>query len=66
MIKRKLTLKSARMMNGLTAKQVTEQIGINVGTLYEYENFKSYPKVDVAQKLADIYGIKLEDINFFK
>jgi len=62
----KLTLKSARLVSGLTADQVASSLGMNINTVYKYENFKSYPTVDVANKMAELYGVKFEDLIFFQ
>jgi DNA-binding XRE family transcriptional regulator len=62
---RKFTLKTARMVSGLSAQDVSARTGIHMNTIYSYENFKSYPPVDIAKKLADIYGIRFDDIIFF-
>lgn len=62
----KFTLKTARKVAGLSAQQVADALNLHVGTIYEYENFKSYPRVDTAREMANLYGIKFENIIFFQ
>lgn len=63
---RKLTLKAARHVAGLTAPDVANTLGLHINTIYKYENFKSYPPVDIAKRMADLYGVKFDDIIFFQ
>lgn len=60
----RITLAAARVNAGLTQKGVCERLGMAEKTLINWESGKTLPSVDNAQKLCDLYGVKLDDINF--
>lgn len=60
----KLTLIAARVQAGLTQVDVSDKTGINTNTLSNYENGKVSPKVETAIKLAGVYNLNLEDIDW--
>lgn len=57
-----LTLKAARV----NAKKTQEEVGAFVGkskvTIRSYESYKSKPDVETAQKIAEFYGMSVDDI----
>ena len=61
---RKLTLKAARVNAGLTQSEVVLILGINKGTLINYEKYRTIPDISTAQKLASLYGLSVDDIIF--
>ena len=63
---RKFTLKNARLIAGFTAEQVAQKTNIHINTIYSYENFKSFPRVDTARELANLYGVRFDDLIFFQ
>ena len=62
----RMTLAAARVNAGLTQKQVCDAIGISLPTLCMWERGYRSPKVDNAIKLAKLYNVPLENINFAK
>lgn len=64
MKKAKKTLKELRKQNRYTIKEVAEKTGIAFSTYTSYEMGYRMPRVDNAQKLAEFYGCKVDDIDF--
>lgn len=60
----KLTLRAAREKAGLTIGAAAEKIGVNRDTVSRWEHGKTYPNVIQFQAVADVYGVKFEDIEF--
>ena len=60
----KLSLKAARVNANLAAGDAAERLGISRNTLMRYENGKSYPTVNTAQRMVELYGVTLDDIIF--
>lgn len=59
-----LTLKAARVNAGLSVKEAAEAVGVTEDTMYRYESGKSSPKIGTAVKLAGIYGVSIDMIDF--
>ena len=57
--------KAARVHANLTQKEAAEKLGISRTTLQNYETMKSIPSIDVAKKMANLYGFTVDEINFF-
>lgn len=61
-----LLLKAAR----LNAEKTQEETGLYVGktkmTIRSYENYKSKPDVETAMKIAEFYGVSVDDIIWSK
>lgn len=57
-----MTLKAARV----NAKKTQAEVGLFVGkskvTIRSYESYKSKPDVETAQKIAEFYGVSVDDI----
>lgn len=60
----KLTLKAARVNKNLTQIEAAEMLGLSVDTLYNYENGRSFPNVQVIKRMESLYGLSYNDINF--
>ena len=60
-----ITMKAARVNAGLTQPKAAQLIGISKSTLAGYENGKVIPKMDVGKKMAEVYGVSVDDIIFF-
>ena len=54
-------IKEAREMNGLTQKQLAEEIGITSSSIANYENEVSHPKEEILYALLDVLKV---DANF--
>jgi DNA-binding XRE family transcriptional regulator len=59
-----LTLKAARVNAGISVKAAAEAVGVTEDTMYRYESGKSSPKIGTAVKLAGLYGVSIELIDF--
>lgn len=60
----KLTLAAARTNVGLTQAEAAKSIGISKNTLANYERGRSVPKIDVAKRMAAVYGCSVNQIIF--
>lgn len=59
-----ITLKAARVNAGLTQKEAAKRLKISKGTVASYEMYKTKPDVERAKKIADLYGLTVDDIIF--
>ena len=61
-----ISLKAAR----INANKTQEETGLFVGkskvTIRSYENYKSKPDVQTAKKIAEFYGVGVDDIIWSK
>lgn len=62
----KLYLKAARVNAGLTQKQAAEALGISKSTLLNYEMYRTKPDIELSKKIADLYGMAVDNLIFFK
>lgn len=60
----KITLKAARVNAGLTQSDVSKHLNISKNTLVNYEKYRTIPDIDVAKRLASIYGLSINDLIF--
>lgn len=51
-----------RMLHGETQEQVAERAGVSYVSLSRYENGQRMPKMDILMKLADHYGISVDEL----
>lgn len=59
-----MDLKTLRVSNRKTQKQVAEELGKSISTISSWENAKSFPDILEAYELAKYYNVELEDIIF--
>jgi len=59
-----ITLKAARVNANLTQKEAAMRLEISKGTLASYEMYKTVPSIDMAQKIAALYGLDVNGIIF--
>lgn len=57
-------LNAARMHARMTQKEAAKQLGISKGTLASYEAYKTTPDIEMAKKIASLYGLTIDDIIF--
>ena len=57
-----IQLKAARVNANLTQADVAKELNISKNSIINYERYKSKPSVDLAKKLAELYGMKVDDI----
>ena len=55
-------LKYQREVNGYTQKQVADGTGVSQPKISYYESGKHLPLIDDCIKLADFYGISLDEL----
>ena len=60
-----ISMKAARVDAGYTQKEAAKALNISKNTLAGYETGKAVPKIDLAQRMADLYGFSVNDIIFF-
>lgn len=60
-----ITLKAARVNAELTQQEVAKALNINKGTLISYEAGRTQPSIEMAKRIAELYGMTVEDIKFF-
>jgi transcriptional regulator with XRE-family HTH domain len=56
------TLRSLREKKGLTLRQVGDLVGVSYGSIQNYEAGDAVPPLDVAMRLAHLYGVTVEQI----
>ena len=56
------TLKRTRNIYGITANKMSAKLGISASYLSEIENGKKQPSLELLERYADIYGIKLSSL----
>ena len=60
-----ITMKAARVNAGYTQKEAAKALEISKNTLIGYEMGRVVPKSNTAQKMAELYGLSVNDIIFF-
>ena len=55
-------LKRTRIIYGYKAREMSSELGISASYLSEIENNKKQPSLELLQKYADIYGIRLSSL----
>lgn len=58
------TLKGARANADLTQKEVAEKLGVSNKTVSAWENGTALPNIQQVTALCELYGRKLDEINF--
>ena len=59
-----LTLKAARVNAKLTQEEAAKAIGKTKNTIQNYESGRSVPDIEIGKRLANLYGVTVDDINF--
>lgn len=59
-----ITLKAARVNIGLTQEDAAKEAGVKRETLISWEKGKTAPTLPHAKRLAEIYGVKIDDFLF--
>ena len=58
-------LKSFRKQEKITQKELAKILNVSVDYISIIERGKQTPSGKLAQKIADIFGKKIDDLNFF-
>ena len=61
-----ILLKAARINAGKTQEETGLYVGKTKATIRSYESYKSKPDVETAQKIAEFYGMSVNDIVWSK
>lgn len=61
-----MTPKAARVNAGLTQSVAADRLDISKTSLQNYENYRTVPSVTMAKKMARLYGLSVDDIEFTK
>lgn len=61
-----MNLKAARHNAEKTQEEVAVCIGKTILTVRNYETYRSTPDVETAKKIADFYGMNVDDIKWSK
>lgn len=59
-----ITLKAARVNAGLTQQEAAKTLGITRGTLANYEMGRTKPDIEMAKRMAELYGIPVDNLLF--
>mgnify|MGYP001011978899 CR=1 FL=1 len=59
-----ITLKAARVNQGLKQAEAAEQLGITPDTLRKYERSESFPDVPMIKKIESLYNVSYNDLLF--
>lgn len=60
----KLTLKALRTNSNLTQEQAAKKLKISESTLNNYENYKSFPDVQVIERILKLYNVQYDEVIF--
>ena len=56
-------IRTLRFHNGeMTQKELAERIGVTRQTVNAIEGSKYYPSLEVAFRISDVFGVRLEDV----
>lgn len=61
-----ITLKAARVNAGFTQKEAAKRLGITRGTLASYEMYRTKPDIEMAKKIAELYGLTVDCLIFLR
>ena len=57
-----ISIKAARINAEKTQAEVGKYVGKSIVTIRSYETYKSKPDVETAKKIAEFYGLTVDDI----
>jgi transcriptional regulator with XRE-family HTH domain len=55
-------LRKARAILGKTPKKIAEELGLNVGSVENWEKGMAFPKPEIFVEVAKVYNVPLEDL----
>lgn len=58
----RFSLRAARAYADLTMQEAADQLGVNPGTIQSWEKGKTEPKPSTLAQMAELYGVRVEDI----
>ena len=60
----KIQLKAARVNANLTQEDVAKTLKISKNSIVNYESYTSIPSVELAERFAALYNMKVDDIKW--
>lgn len=57
------TIKELRSEQGWTQLELAIRLGVTPPTVYAWESGRSVPKVEQLRKLAEAFGVRMDDIH---
>lgn len=61
---RKLSLKEARFLAGMTQVEMAEYLGVSESTYIKYEQYKQFMRMDTAYKFSKLVRVDLDNLIF--
>lgn len=61
-----ITMKAARVNAGLRQTDAAQALEISRSTLQNYENYITTPDIEMAKRMAKLYGLPVDSIIFCK
>jgi transcriptional regulator with XRE-family HTH domain len=58
------TIKELRVQHGLTQFELAVKVGVTPSTVYTWEKRRRKPNVDHLRRLAEFFGVAMEEIEF--
>lgn len=59
-----MPIKAARAYADLTQSELAKKVGISQKTLWSYENYLTFPSVDIADKICEACGLTRDQVKF--
>lgn len=59
-----ISMKAARVNAQLTQREAAKALEISKGTLLNYEKGRTIPQMDMANRMAELYNLAVDDIIF--
>ncbi|MCC4121164.1 helix-turn-helix domain-containing protein [Lactococcus lactis] len=53
-------LKTLRKINGLTQKELAENVGVQQGAINKWESGKTEPNIEILGRLADYFDVSID------
>ena len=57
-----ISIRTARLLAGYTQTEVADKVGKTKNTISSYESYTTTPDIKVAQAMAEMFGLSLDDI----
>ncbi|MGC4107037.1 MAG: helix-turn-helix transcriptional regulator [Thermomicrobiales bacterium] len=58
------TIEQMRKSAGMTQMQLAVAVGVSLATVYNWEARKTEPKASQLRKVATLFGVSMDDIDF--
>lgn len=58
----KLSLAAARVNAGYTQAEAASKIGVSIGSIVRWENYKAAPNIADFKRLCNLYHVSMDDI----